>query len=315
MIPAVSVIIPVYKVEDYIERCSRSLFEQSLANMEYIFVDDCSPDNSIQILSKVIEEYPNRKSQVKIVRTPVNSGLPMARRYGLQFISGEYVIHCDSDDWVDLTMYEEMYNIAENYGYDIVMTSFQLSSSKAGFHNDDYISNDKQEIMRNLLIGKCHSSLCTKLVRTGVYDNKILYPLDNMREDMVLAVQLVYYANKVGQYDNAPYHYFVNPDSISRVTCMDKIFKRFEQSVNNIGIIEEFIKREDLLSVFVNDIRVLRFMTAMELWPFIHTSEGLTLCSSLHIKLSLFEILCFPVPISFKVKYALFKLGLESLFS
>ena len=73
--PAVSVIIPGYKVERYIERCARSLFSQTLEDIEYIFVNDCSPDRSVEILEKVLEDFPQRKTQVKIISNPENRGV------------------------------------------------------------------------------------------------------------------------------------------------------------------------------------------------------------------------------------------------
>ena len=104
--PKVSIIIPVYGVEKYIERCARSLFEQTLDDIEYLFIDDCTPDKSVEILKRVLEEYPHRKSQVVIHRMEQNSGQAKVREWGMQNATGEYVIHCDSDDWVDIHMYE-----------------------------------------------------------------------------------------------------------------------------------------------------------------------------------------------------------------
>ena len=87
--PKVSVIVPVYGVEKYIERCARSLFEQTLDDIEYIFVDDCSPDRSIEILNQVIGEYPGRKDQVQIIHHASNQGLALARQTGLKAATGE----------------------------------------------------------------------------------------------------------------------------------------------------------------------------------------------------------------------------------
>lgn len=106
--PKVSIIIPVYGVEKYIERSARSLFEQTLDDIEYLFIDDCTPDKSVEILKRVLEEYPHRKSQVVIHRMEQNSGQAKVREWGMRNATGEYVIHCDSDDWVDMHMYEEI---------------------------------------------------------------------------------------------------------------------------------------------------------------------------------------------------------------
>ena len=97
----VSVLVPVYRVDRFIERCARSLFEQTYDNLEYIFVDDCSTDNSIAILRRVMEDYPERKGQVRIIRPERNRGLAAARNTALDAANGLFVTHVDSDDYLD----------------------------------------------------------------------------------------------------------------------------------------------------------------------------------------------------------------------
>ena len=103
----ISVCIPVYGVEKYIERCIRSLWEQTMQDgIEFIFVNDCTKDKSIEIIEQVLEEYPHRKKQTTIIHHPKNSGLVAARNTALAHAKGQYIIHCDSDDWCDLDLYE-----------------------------------------------------------------------------------------------------------------------------------------------------------------------------------------------------------------
>ena len=122
--PKVSVIIPIYSVEKYIEKCAHSLFKQTLDDIEYIFIDDCTPDHSIEIIKDVLEQYPHRKKQTRIVRMPMNSGIGAVRKHGIQLATGDYIIHCDSDDWVDVTMYENMYKKALEENLDIVFCDY-----------------------------------------------------------------------------------------------------------------------------------------------------------------------------------------------
>ena len=117
----VSVCIPVYGVEKYIERCARSLFEQTIMDgIEFIFVNDCTKDKSIEILEQVVEKYPQRKNHVKIINRQRNGGLVAARNTALEHAAGDYIIHCDSDDWVDRDLYEKMYEQAVVSGADLV---------------------------------------------------------------------------------------------------------------------------------------------------------------------------------------------------
>lgn len=128
--PKVSVIIPVYGVERFIERCARSLMEQTLDNVEYIFVDDASKDKSMEILQTVLKCYPKRENSIQIVRHNQNKGLPAARNTGLEIASGEYVFHCDSDDFMELGTLEALYNRAKQDDADIVWSDWFLTFEK-----------------------------------------------------------------------------------------------------------------------------------------------------------------------------------------
>ena len=108
----VTVVVPVYRVEQYIERCARSLMEQTLDSIEYIFVDDCTDDHSVDILKSVITQYSERRGQTQIIHFGQNRGLAVARRTAIQAAQGEYVISCDSDDWVDHDAYRLRYELA-----------------------------------------------------------------------------------------------------------------------------------------------------------------------------------------------------------
>ncbi len=114
----VSVISPFYKVAPFIERCAESLLGQTLEDVEFIFVDDASPDESRELLEKVIARHPERDA--RIVTHEANKGLPAARNAGLAVATGEFIFHCDSDDWVEPDMLEKMYKAAADNGADYV---------------------------------------------------------------------------------------------------------------------------------------------------------------------------------------------------
>ena len=154
--PKVSVLVPVYGVEKYIERCARSLFEQTMDDIEFIFVDDCTPDHSIEILKSVIEEYrlrfAEKKYEVRIERLPTNSGLAAVRRHGIQLATGDYIINCDSDDWVDVTMYEKMYNKAIEEDADMVVCDYYRSDGVTHREDTGFISNQKELFIKEMLL-------------------------------------------------------------------------------------------------------------------------------------------------------------------
>lgn len=205
----VSVIIPVFKVSSFIERCARSLFEQTLQDVEYIFVDDASPDDSIDILKRCIECYPQRKEHVLILTHEQNKGLPAARNTGLAVATGEYVFHCDSDDFVEKDMLEELFWAAKGNAADIVYCDFYLSFEKNERYmgNPDYKTAD--DMLRiGLLGGIMKYNVWNKLVKRSLYtDNDIQFPAGHaMGEDMTM-VRIAACAEKVTYVPKAFYHY------------------------------------------------------------------------------------------------------------
>ena len=126
----VSVVVSVYEAQPYIERCARSLFEQTYPNLEYVFVDDCTPDNSIDILKRVMKEYPEREKSVKIIRHEVNKALAAVRNIGFDNSIGEFICVVDSDDWMELDGIEKL--VAEQ-----VATDADVVWGKALMHNED----------------------------------------------------------------------------------------------------------------------------------------------------------------------------------
>lgn len=121
----VSILIPVYGVEKYIERCARSAFEQTYKDLEYIFVDDCTQDKSIEILKRVLDDYPDRKGQVKIIKHEKNGGLSVARNTALDAATGDYIYYLDSDDELAKDCVEQMVAPLSQYKYDFVVADYK----------------------------------------------------------------------------------------------------------------------------------------------------------------------------------------------
>ena len=214
----VSVIVPIFKVRDFIERCVCSLFDQTLDEVEYIFVDDASPDDSIDVLKSCMEQYPTRKDQVIIITHEKNLGLPAARNTGLVRASGEYVLHCDSDDFVEREMLEEMYKVAKESDADMVYCDFYLTFAENERYMTNYAYESSEEYLRfGLLGGKVKFNVWNKLVKRSVYvDNSIVFPAGHaMGEDMTM-IRLAACMNKVEYIPRAYYHYIkINANAYS----------------------------------------------------------------------------------------------------
>lgn len=204
----VSVIVPIYKVKGFIERCVMSLMEQTLNDVEYIFVDDASPDNSVKILQDVLTRYPYRQANVMVITQEVNKGLPAARNTGLAVATGEYIFHCDSDDYVETDMLESLYDKAKEQNADIVWCDFFLTFEK----NERYMKQPEygspMEALKAMLSGAMKYNVWNKLVRRSLYsDNGIEFPAGyGMGEDMTM-MMLFACAEKVTYVPRAFYHY------------------------------------------------------------------------------------------------------------
>ena len=228
MVPKVSVIITIYNREKYIEDCARTLFEQTLDDVELLFVDDASTDDSVMVLRKLLENYPKRKDLTRVICLEKNGGRAVARQTGIDHSTGEYVIHVDSDDWVDLDMLEKLYEKAKETHADIVgcNVTHEYRNYKRIFCQD--YSDDMEENIRRLLNGKIFPSLCTSLTRASlIRNNHTTFPqgLDT-GEDLLFNLNLYLHAQKVVGVNNPFYHYRHTEDSGS--------FKHTEKSIDSV---------------------------------------------------------------------------------
>lgn len=202
--PEVSVIIPIYNVGKFIGRCAESLMRQTLRDVEFIFVNDCTPDDSMSVLESVVSRYDR---DVKIINHEVNRGLPSARNSGLDIARGEFIFHCDGDDWVEETMLEKMSSEARSKGADFVYCDFFLSFEKSERYmgNPDY--EDPQEMLkRGFLGGTMKYNVWNKLVRRELYDDIRFPDGHSMGEDMTM-IQLLCRSKRVAHIKEALYHY------------------------------------------------------------------------------------------------------------
>lgn len=255
----VSVIVPIYKVEPFIGRCVRSLMEQTLMDVEYIFVDDASPDSSIVELRKVIAKYPERSNHVKVLIHTENKGLPEARNTGLSVAQGEYIFHCDSDDFVELDMLEQLYGKATETDADIVWCDWWLSFAK----NERYMKQPEYrtpvEALKGMLSGVMKFNVWNKLVKRKLYtDSNITFPAGcGMGEDMTM-MRLFARAEKVTYLPKAFYHYVqLNTGAFSK-TYSNRHLKELQHNVSLLlrdlqGLFGDQLKRE--MAFFQLDVK------------------------------------------------------------
>ena len=264
--PKVSIIVPVYGVEKYIERCAVSLFEQTLEDVELIFVDDASKDNSISILMETASRYPQK--QYTLLRHEENRGLPAARNTGLAAATGEYIFHCDSDDWPEKDMLEKMYNVAVESGADMVYCDFWLSFEK----NERYMGTPDytraEDMLRSgFLTGQMKYNVWNKIVRRSLYvNNGIGFPEGHpMGEDMTM-IMLAAKADKVVRVPEPLYHYVkLNEDAYSNSFSQ----KKLDDICYNVDRSVAFL-RECFGDELENDINLFKLSIKL---PFLITDD------------------------------------------
>lgn len=155
----VSILVPIYGTEKYIERCTRSLFEQTYSNIEFVFVNDCTPDRSVEILKSILEKYPQQKSNTKIISHDKNRGVATARNTLLDNATGDYVMWVDSDDYIDKNAVKILIQKVVQTNADIIcLGASKLKKSKVTPIRIQDITNPK-EIIKHFLLGDILTTL------------------------------------------------------------------------------------------------------------------------------------------------------------
>ncbi len=238
MNPKVSVIVPVYNVSKFIERCVRTLFEQTFDSIEYIFEHDCTPDNSIEILKGIILEYPKRSNAVQIIEHETNRGLAAARNTGLFASKGDYIQHIDSDDFIELDMIELLYKKAVEENADIVVSDFIFDWGTTKKDCIQRFDSDPLKYTNLLINGEVLPGVVNKMISRNLYTKNNIIALEgiNMGEDYATTPKLTYHANKIAKVDTPLYHYCqTNPDAYTKNYTLTTI-KSIELALNSLEV-------------------------------------------------------------------------------
>lgn len=270
----VSVIIPVYNAENYIRRCVCSLFNQTLERIEFVFVDDCSPDDSIKIIMQTIEQYPNRKNDVVIVRHSLNMGQAAARRSGLKRATGEYIGWCDADDCVEQEMFQRMYEIAGEQDADVVCCDI-IRELEDGLHEEKYNYNvETKEDVVNHMEGGIYSALWNKLVRKSLYDNNAIDFIDgvNMWDDLSVTLPIRYLSRKT-VIIHQPFYIYNNMNSAS-ITAS---YHSLGNNMQRLKCVEHMINYFKSIMPQRHYVRLLEFCFEAKLFLFYPPYYNLTM--------------------------------------
>lgn len=244
----VSIVVPVYNAEVYIERCAISLFEQTtMNNIEFVFINDCTRDSSMDILKQTLLNYPHRKHQVVFLSNTLNIGSAATRQIGIVKAKGKYILCIDSDDYVEKDMIEIMYNSSLNNNSDIVLTDYLLElSGRTIYKKQEPISVDGKICMNQVLSMQLHGAWWNKLIKKDLLKNEVIHieSRRDMLEDLMYTFQLFYFSARVTYVNRAFYHYvYDNPTSQSKVLSKEKL----ESMLYAYDLVDKFYRQNNIV--------------------------------------------------------------------
>ncbi|EPU1006095.1 glycosyltransferase family 2 protein [Vibrio cholerae] len=254
--PKVSVIMPVYNTERYVERAMISLMDQTLDYVQFIIIDDGSKDNSLSIIKNVITRYPTRKDQITLISRE-NRGVAATRAQGMELATGDYVIHLDSDDWAELNWLEALYNKAIEDNADVVVCDYSMIFKASVQLVRQESKSSGVECIGQLLAGELHGSTCNKLIRRAIVTNYHIKFNDDIcyLEDYIYVMQIFNYSNRISYLNKTLLNY--NCTNTSSITsCMTE--QKFHSIVNAISFIEKFLAEHEIDTVFQAELLRLK---------------------------------------------------------
>lgn len=234
----VSIILPIYNVEKYLDRCMVTLLNQTLKDIEIIMVDDGSPDGCPQMCDK----YAKHDTRIKVVHKK-NAGLGYARNSGLEMATGEYVAFVDSDDFVDVRMYETLYKVAEKKNSDVVYCGFIKEFAQGAFESvsecseyTEYTGNQVKQLIPDFIASPPYEqseyrhdmSVWHSIYRRDIIQKnniKFISERDYASEDIPFQIDFLSHSQKVGFIPDLLYTYCYNNGSLTKKVSIEKFEK------------------------------------------------------------------------------------------
>lgn len=259
----VSILVPIYGVEKYIEKCAISLMEQTYMNIEYIFVNDCTKDSSIDILKRVISCYPERQPYTKILNHNCNRGLAAARNTAVDACSGDYLMHVDSDDWLVNNAVEKLIAFAEEKNSDVVLFGNynvyrdHQEESKASY-------SDKTSYISGILLHTIPASIWNKFYKTAFYKESGIRSIEgiNHGEDYVVVPRLLHKAKNIDVLNELLYFYnLTNQSSYTQNVTL----KSIESVHSAFEVVYEYFNGVDDKNEYTATMKVLPLRSMLAL--------------------------------------------------
>jgi hypothetical protein len=237
----VSVIVPIYNIEAYLEKCIKSLLKQTLKDIEIILVNDCSTDNS----QSIIDKYVKKDKRVKAYINEKNSGLSFTRNHGMKYAKGEYLSFIDGDDYIEPDMLEKMYDKAKEEDADIVECDFVLD-----FPNKKIINRSKLD--ENIIVS-IRVAAWNKLYRRKLVEKlKLEFPVGLLYEDVVFCYKIIPFANKISYVPEPFYHYIQRPQSLINTKN-----KRVREIYDCLNMVLDYYKEKKIYEKYKDQLEFI----------------------------------------------------------
>lgn len=256
----VSVILPVYGVAAYIEKCAQSLLNQTLQEAEFLFVDDHGPDNSIELLKQTIKGH-SREKQFRILTPEHNLGAGMARNFAIPEAKGEYIAFVDSDDWIEPDTFETLYAVAKEQDSDLCYSQeykdYEDHSAEPEILKNPIVEQGAFTYEKKAYFLTHYVSYFTTFLfkRSFINERAIRFPEDRSADDSFFLACALMTATSVARIDKPFYHYLIRPGSVTTTKDSVKykkrlaVFSKLMAYAKAQGVYEELKQELDFLYI------------------------------------------------------------------
>lgn len=260
----VSILVPFYRVEEYVGRCVESLFSQTYQNIEYVFVNDCTPDKSMEVINEYIAKY-GVADKCKIIVHEKNQGISASRNDCLDNMTGDYFLFIDSDDYIDKDMVELLVDAAVKENADISGCGYIEEYADHSVEHPQKYTNDHDEMMRAITLLTIKGVMWKLLVRSSIVtehkDEVRFIPDRNMVDDYFFCCQLFYYAQRFTGVDRCMYHWIqYNPNNYTHTTLF-----AVESQAAAIRKTEDFYKEKGVYDIVKTELMQRKFISKLPL--------------------------------------------------
>lgn len=256
----VSILVPVYKAEKYMERCARSLFGQTYDNLEFVFVDDCTPDRSVEILKSVLSDFPHRREQTKIINHDRNRGVAAARNTLLANATGDYLLWVDADDFIAKDAADVLVNKVIENDADIICFGTVVHTVSGDKPLALFDGTRPDELIKGLLDGRILTVLWGNLIRRRLFtDNNVSFIEGwDIGEDMLALVKVVYFSKTISVEQSVLYYYDnTNENSLVRSFSIEKTIVE----MHILDSIEVFLKGKIEVSKYIKEKKLDAYLS------------------------------------------------------